>query len=62
MHRAWHTRNGGNDHKLRPARYSEWLGFSSGNFLSHACSDGNFIAGVVREAAKEIERSSPTMR
>jgi hypothetical protein len=31
-------------------------GSSSGNFLDHACSDGNFIAGIVREAAKEIEK------
>lgn len=31
-------------------------GSSSGNFLSHACGDGNFIAGVVREIGKEVEK------
>jgi hypothetical protein len=31
-------------------------GSSSGTFLDHACSDGNFIAGLVREAAKEIQK------
>ena len=31
-------------------------GSSSGNFLSHACGSGNFIAGVVREIGKEVEK------
>ena len=31
-------------------------GSSTGTFLDHACSDGNFIGGVVRAAAKEIEK------
>ena len=39
-----------------PPDTPEGSGSSSGNFLSHACSDGNFIAGVVREAAKEIKK------
>lgn len=39
-----------------PPDTSGGSGSSSGNFLDHACSDGNFIAGIVREAAKEIEK------
>jgi hypothetical protein len=39
-----------------PPDTPEGSGSSTGTFLDHACSDGNFIAGVVREAAKEIEK------
>lgn len=40
-----------------PPDSPENSGSSSGTFISHACSNGSFLAGLLREVVKEIEQT-----
>lgn len=45
----------GKSSSYEPPDSPEDSGSSSGTFISRACGNGNFIAGVLREIAKELE-------
>lgn len=46
----------GNSPTYEPPDSPKDSGSSSGTFISHACSDGSFLAGLLGEVLKEIEK------
>lgn len=46
----------GKSPSYEPPDSPENSGSSSGTFISRACGNGNFIAGILREVAKELEQ------
>lgn len=47
----------GASHSYAPPDDPGGAGSSNGTFISKACADGNFIAGVLRELGKELEEA-----
>ena len=48
--------NAGMSSTYEPPNTTAGLGSSSGTFLSRACGNGNFISGILRNAADEIDQ------